>query len=85
MESKKTHAVPVNPFFYFVDKLVLYFTVSHMPPPDEHIGIVKHLIRQALVGHIECCRCNFDVIAFGKYVFYRVMYSFRVNFLYGFV
>jgi hypothetical protein len=62
MESDEAHLAHINAALDLGYEGIVYFSVSHVSPPDENVGIVKHLIGQTLIGIVECGKSYFDVI-----------------------
>ena len=66
MESDEAHLAHINAALDLGYESVVYLTVSHMSPPDENVGIVKHLVRKSLIGIVEGGKSYFDVIVLRK-------------------
>lgn len=63
MENDKPHTAE-NRLLYTVHDLVTDSRVTHMSPPDKNVRIRKNLLAKTVLGHIECCRTNLDIVAF---------------------
>jgi hypothetical protein len=48
MEKNNPHS-PLNPIYHPFYRDVLNLVVMDMPPPDQHIGIIKNLFRKPLL------------------------------------
>ena len=35
--------------------------MRHMPPPEQHVGIIEHAVRQAFIGIIERAAADFEI------------------------
>jgi hypothetical protein len=53
MERDEAHLAHINAALYLGYESIVYLSVSHMSPPDENVGIVKHLVGKALIGIVE--------------------------------
>ena len=62
VESDEAHLAHINAALDLGHESIVYFSVSHVSPPDEDVGVVKHLVRQTLVGVVERGKSYFDVI-----------------------
>ena len=62
MKRKESHA-RVNALSDLFDKLVVDLFVIGVSPPHKDVGIVKKLVCYSLVGIVESCKSNFDIIA----------------------
>ena len=62
MERDEAHLAHINAALDLGHECVVYLSVSHMSPPDEDVGVVKHLVRQTLIGVVERGKSYFDVI-----------------------
>ncbi len=48
VEDDEAHAVQ-HALIHAVDNLILHVAVRHVAPPDQHVGVVQHLLRQAVL------------------------------------
>ena len=53
MQTDKAHPAEQNAALYLCHQLVVHFLVSHMSPPDKHVGIVKQRIGQTLLRIVK--------------------------------
>ena len=49
MEHNKPHAGD-NSLMYLLNELVRHLVVSRVTPPNEHIGVVEHLVGQTAMA-----------------------------------
>ncbi len=66
VERDEAHLAHINAALDLGYESVVYLSVSHMSPPDENVGIVKHLVRKTLIGIVEGGKSYFDVIVLRK-------------------
>ena len=66
MERDKAHFAQQNTTLNAGDQGVVYLTVSHVAPPDEHVGVVQYLVRQTLIGIVQSGESYLDVIFLGE-------------------
>ena len=69
MEGDKAHFSEVYTALDLFYQLVAYFTVRHVSPPDQDIGVFQHLIRQTLVGIVESGKRHLHILVFVKKTF----------------
>ena len=62
MESDEAHLAHINAALDLGHEGIVYLSVSHVSPPDENVCVVKHLVRQTLIGVVERGKSYLDVI-----------------------
>ena len=62
MHRDESHSVVVDAVADLCDQFVVDFAVRHVAPPHEYVGIVKNLIRKALIRVIQSGQRDFDFV-----------------------
>lgn len=65
MQADNAHTLE-HRFLYSVHHLVGHVVVAHMSPPDEHVGIIEHLLRESAFLVLERCGADVDIVALQK-------------------
>ena len=65
MDRHKAHT-RINALSYLLDKLVGNLGVRHMTPPDKHVGAIKDVIGQTVIGIVESRKSYLNVLGLDK-------------------
>lgn len=63
VENDESHAAE-NSLLYAVNDLVADPRVTHMSPPEKNVRIRQNFFGQTVLGHIERCRADLDIVTF---------------------
>ena len=77
MKEDRTHALQhglLHPIHHFVR----HFFMRHVAPPDQHVGLVQHLLAQTVGKIVQRDRANADFVAFQSF-FQRTVDPFGID------
>lgn len=60
MQHQQAHALQ-HTLLHTIDQPVADLLMRHMAPPEQHVGIVEHAVRQALVGIVKRATADFEI------------------------
>jgi hypothetical protein len=66
VDGDESHLAGVDSLTDPFHQSIIHFSVGGVPPPDENVGIVQHLIRQSLIGIVESGEGYIDILTFGE-------------------
>ena len=60
VQDDETHAFP-HPALHALDDGLIDLAMRLVAPPQQHVGLGKALLGQAMLGHVEGCGRNLDI------------------------
>ena len=77
MKENRAHALQhglLHPIHHFVG----HFLMRHVAPPDQYVGLIQHLLAQAVGQIVQRDRADADLVAFQSF-FQRTVDSFGID------
>ena len=51
---------------YAIGNFIRNIDLNHMTPPQKHVRMIQHFLRQTALRHILRCSAHLDIVAFQK-------------------
>ena len=69
----------INTVPYLFHKPVINFSVRHMSPPKENVGVVQQIIGKPSIWVIKSSKCDVEIIIFLKKISDTCVNTLRIN------
>ena len=78
MKNNETHTAE-NTLVDFFNKLVGYFVMSHMTPPDEHVSVFKNVVGESAAALCKRSCFYLNILLRGKKILYAAVNACRIT------